>query len=49
MNFRYKKKEEHKVKMTNRAIQGRDCNLCKTINQYSFVGELGRGTFAKVR
>ena len=43
------KKEEHKTKRTSRSIQGRDLLKRKTINQYSFIKNLGKGSFAKVK
>lgn len=43
------KKDQHIMKLTKRSIQGRDLQKRKTINQYSFVQDLGKGTYAKVK
>ena len=39
-----KKKEQHTMKVTKRSIQGRDLKKRKTINQYSFIQDLGKGS-----
>lgn len=43
------KKSSRETKITTRSIQGRDINKRKTINQYSFLEDLGKGSFAKVK
>ena len=45
----YKNKDRHETKTTKRSIQGRDLQKRKTINQYSFVRDLGKGSYAKVK
>lgn len=43
------KNRNHIMKTTKRSIQGRDIQKRKTINQYSFVKNLGAGSYAKVK
>lgn len=43
------KKDRHQTKTTKRSIQGKDLQKRKTINQYSFIKDLGKGSYAKVK
>ena len=44
-----KRADNKTMKRTTRSIQGRDLHKRKTINQYSFIKSLGKGSYAKVK